>query len=349
MNARANLTDAPACGLIIQTGARLHCGLFSDHRPGGRRFQGFGVMIDNPGFHLLVRPTDDLAHDNFHFSNELNARLNQAEQSAYTRRIGSLWQQMQEADSSSAATETTNFRWEFRNCIPQHAGLGSGTQLALAVGRAWNHWHGPRLSTEEIARRLQRGKRSCIGTHGFDRGGLLIDAGMLADEQIGSCRLACPLPEEWRFVLATPRRVQGLAGQAEAAAFAQLPRLKTSAIEQLSGLLTDLERAPTDFASVSEIVREFGLLVGQSFAAAQGGRFAHESCETIFETLTAAGVRGVAQSSWGPTMFGLCQSVGQAEQVLAQLQALPNLDCRLATPLNHPSSVEPITTAAELT
>lgn len=340
MNAQADSPQTTASGLIIKTGARLHCGLFSDHRPGGRHFQGFGMMIDNPGFHLLVHPRDGLSADTFHFSTELNARLSPSEQSAYIRRVTALWQQLQTTDSPPAS-EGLSFRWEFRNCIPQHAGLGSGTQLALAVGRAWNHWHGPPLSTEEIAKRVQRGKRSCIGTHGFDRGGLLVDAGKSTAEQTGSCRLACPLPEAWRFVLATPRRVQGLAGQAEISAFAQLPRLSESVIDQLAGLLTDLERQPTDFENVSEIVREFGLLVGESFAVAQGGRFAHTTCETIFETMTAAGIRGVAQSSWGPTMFGLCQSSAQAEHVLHQLQALPNLECRLASPLNLSVQTEP--------
>ena len=31
--------------------------------------------------------------------------------------------------------------------LPAHAGFGSGTQLALAIGRAFAQWHGLELST----------------------------------------------------------------------------------------------------------------------------------------------------------------------------------------------------------
>ena len=55
---------------------------------------------------------------------------------------------------------------------PEHSGFGTGTQLALAVGRAVSS-----LPTEEVARVTGRGRRSAIGTHGFATGGLLADGG----------------------------------------------------------------------------------------------------------------------------------------------------------------------------
>src|SRR4051794_30318233 len=67
-----------------------------------------------------------------------------------------------------------------RRALPPHAGFGSGTQLALAVGRAFSALHRLSLSTERIAQILTRGVRSGIGVAAFARGGLLVDGGRLA-------------------------------------------------------------------------------------------------------------------------------------------------------------------------
>ena len=46
---------------------------------------------------------------------------------------------------------------KIEEAIPPHAGLGSGTQLALAVGSAFAALEGLRLAPQEIAARLGRG------------------------------------------------------------------------------------------------------------------------------------------------------------------------------------------------
>src|SRR5690606_25545309 len=71
-------------------------------------------------------------------------------------------------------------RLEIRETIPPHAGLGSGTQLGMACARALQlmsstgDFSAPRLAT-----RVQRGRRSALGIHGFERGGFLVDGGKL--------------------------------------------------------------------------------------------------------------------------------------------------------------------------
>ena len=65
--------------------------------------------------------------------------------------------------------------------LPTHAGFGSGTQLALAIGRAFAQLNGIGLSTTQIASSLGRGLRSGVGIAGFERGGLLLDGGPNAD------------------------------------------------------------------------------------------------------------------------------------------------------------------------
>ena len=61
--------------------------------------------------------------------------------------------------------------------IPEHVGLGSGTQLALAVGVGLAAVCGIDADVREIASALRRGRRSGIGIAAFRAGGFVIDAG----------------------------------------------------------------------------------------------------------------------------------------------------------------------------
>ena len=57
--------------------------------------------------------------------------------------------------------------------LPSHAGLGSGTQLGLAIARALMELHGADADAQTLARVMGRAKRSAIGTWTFAGGGLV--------------------------------------------------------------------------------------------------------------------------------------------------------------------------------
>ncbi len=61
--------------------------------------------------------------------------------------------------------------------IPQHIGLGSGTQLSLSVGYLVSLFFDLKMTIDEIALFLKRGKRSGIGIQSFKRGGFAVDLG----------------------------------------------------------------------------------------------------------------------------------------------------------------------------
>ena len=58
--------------------------------------------------------------------------------------------------------------------IPAHAGLGSGTQLALGIAAALRRLHGLPANPGEDARVLGRGHRSGIGIFLFQQGGFVV-------------------------------------------------------------------------------------------------------------------------------------------------------------------------------
>src|SRR5262249_28107580 len=117
-------------------------------------------------------------------------------------------------------------------------------------------------------------------------------------------------PKEWRVLLATPRHEQGLAGISERAAFVQLARQVPNAVETealcriaLLGLVPALlER---DLAAFGEACFEFNRRAGLLFKASQGGEYRSPESAELVATLRQFGVRGVGQSSWGPTIFAI--------------------------------------------
>jgi beta-RFAP synthase len=117
-----------------------------------------------------------------------------------------------------------------------------------------------------------------------------------------------PLPDDWRFVLATPRAAPGLSGASEQQAFDDLPPLaaervgricRLTLMQVIPGVLTD------DVRTFGAAITEIQAIVGEYFAPHQGGRFATQTGCEVTEHALALGAHGVGQSSWGPTVFAL--------------------------------------------
>ena len=78
-------------------------------------------------------------------------------------------------------------------------------------------------------------------------------------------------------------------------------------------------------ALVERDVEEFGAaltrvqqLVGDSFAAVQGGRF-HPRASGLVDALLEAGAAGAGQSSWGPAVYGLVGSEAAARELAGRM------------------------------
>lgn len=203
---------------------------------------------------------------------------------------------------------------------PDHTGLGVGTQLALAVAAGLRGFlRLPRLAATELSAQLGRGGRSAVGTYGFESGGLIVDAGKMPGERIGRLERRLELSAAWRFVLLRPTGARGLAGEREAAAFANLPPVPGEVTESLwritrERMLPAAEAADCD--AFGDAVYDFGRLAGECFAAAQGGPFASRAIEQLISDIREYGVWGVGQSSWGPMVFAIVSCDDEAQKLV---------------------------------
>jgi beta-ribofuranosylaminobenzene 5'-phosphate synthase len=225
------------------------------------------------------------------------------------------------------------FRLVTSEVIPEHIGLGSGTQLALATGMAISHLFGLSLSVREIATVLDRGGRSGIGVGAFESGGFLLDGGRAPEGPVPPITARLSFPAHWRVLLIFDERGQeGVHGDQEVAAFRALPAFSEASAANLCRLaimqvLPGL--AERDFARFGSGIGAIQRIVGDHFAPAQGGRFTSGTVTAVLEWLAARGIEGVGQSSWGPTGFAVVESETQAHALIREAQLRWDVDSRL--------------------
>jgi beta-ribofuranosylaminobenzene 5'-phosphate synthase len=207
--------------------------------------------------------------------------------------------------------------------IPQHIGLGSGTQLALAIGAGLNAFYGLALGIREIAHIADRGARSGIGISVFEQGGLVVDGGRGPTTETPPLLSRLSVPEQWRFILAFDQRGQGLHGEGEVNAFKQLPPFPRQEAERLCYLLL-MQALPalaeSDLAQFGEVITQLQSAVGRHFAPVQGGVFTSPEVAAAMSWLEQQGATAIGQTSWGPTGFCAVDSADKADQLLADLR-----------------------------
>jgi beta-RFAP synthase len=215
--------------------------------------------------------------------------------------------------------------FQIEQCPPEHAGLGTGTQLGLAVAQLLAHVAGERLDAIELARRVGRGQRSALGIHGFAQGGFLVEGGHHTDPQIAPLLLRVPFPQTWQVVLVVPQGDAGLHGLVESQAFGQLANTP-SHLERVShlcrlvllGMLPAL--AERDWRIFGEALYDFNVRVGEVFRPVQGGVYSHPRSAALVAFVRRQGIPGVGQSSWGPTLFAVVPDVEHAEALARSIR-----------------------------
>jgi beta-ribofuranosylaminobenzene 5'-phosphate synthase len=218
------------------------------------------------------------------------------------------------------------------SAIPEHIGLGSGTQMSLAIGYALNAFYGLGLTVRDIASVMDRGLRSGIGIGVFEQGGLVVDGGRGDKTSIPPVLVHLDIPDTWRFILVFDERGQGLHGQAEVQAFKKLPSFPQQEAANLCYLLL-MQGLPAvaenNIIHFGEVITRLQRSVGEHFAPAQGGVFTSPEVAEAMQWLTQQGAVGIGQTSWGPTGFcvvdgpELAESITQhAREVFAHIDKL---------------------------
>jgi len=297
--------------VIVNTPSRIHMTLIDMHGGSGRVDGGVGITLDEPGILLEACQSPVLAVTGCDL--------------AMQDRIGSIARHVLSRIHAGASIAIT-----VRKQLPAHFGLGSGTQLALAVARACAECYGRPLTVHDLALLVSRGGTSGIGTAAFEQGGFIIDGGHrfgtgCEKSEFRPSRasrgvrpppviLRHEFPADWRILLAMPNVPCGANGGQETDIFRQhcpvpLGEVQALCHEILVRMLPGIVERDLD-------------LFGSSVNAIQSLGFKRVELSLqppvvagLIDVMRIAGAAGAGMSSFGPTVYAVGDSdMGEIEQ-----------------------------------
>ncbi len=294
---------------IVSAGARLHFGFQNLSLARERLYGGIGVGLEEPRVTVVAEPADGVAAD------DPLAR-------EYAQRAVDL-------------LEVSGVDLSLERRLPRHVGLGSGTQLALAVLAATAHAHGLEPRVRERAPALGRGGRSGVGVATFEAGGFVVDAGHPTgrfttdrpadgDWTVPAVVARHDLPDEWRFLVVIPDAEPGRSGDDEDASIRSvIERADPTVADEIAGVLTrNLLPAAAEgrLEAFGDAIGEIGRKNGVWYTDAQGGVFRPPAGELVEYLEHCPVLCGVGQSSWGPAVYGVTD-VAHAEEARAMARS----------------------------
>ena len=287
--------------VFIEAPARLHLG-FMDLEGGlGRRFGSIGLTLDGVATKIVVHKAEHIE-----VKGDPSGRIQKKAEDYFIHK-----------------GLTGGCHIEVIEQILGHSGLGSGTQLALAVGKAIAVLYNVEHELSELATVLKRGARSGIGIGAFQQGGFLVDGGRDTYCAAPPIISRMQFPSSWRVLLIFDVHCRGLHGQDENASFNVLPNFSAQTAAYLCRLVM-MQILPAiseeNINAFSQGIHEVQLCLGEFFASVQGGRYTSTSVGDAIAYLESLEVQGVGQSSWGPTGFAFVNSETQAHILLQELQ-----------------------------
>ncbi len=282
--------------VIVRAGMRLHLGFYRFSDP-PFEYGGLGLAIEEPS--LSVTLTD-----------EGKAALPGWVADIALRVLGEI------GVPSNVGVEVEGF-------LDRHVGLGTTTRLMLSLLKAAYLMRGEAVDLPAMAWRFGRGRVSGVGVWTFIYGGIVVDSGRVPD--MG--RVPPPVshayfPPRWRAVIALPT-VNGYSMSEVSEEPIMKKPLKHPKQDILYSAVARLLSAThlglfDEFVTSIEKIQE---LTGEYFSRWQGGIYCCEQSRALAERMKSLGLRGVGQSSWGPTVYGFTPTNEGAGEAATELTA----------------------------
>jgi beta-ribofuranosylaminobenzene 5'-phosphate synthase len=285
----------------VTAAARLHLGFLDMNGGLGRKFGGIGLALDSPATRISLEP----------------APTNSAsgEETERARRLLTVTQEI--------LAPSNHYQLTIHQAIPAHSGLGSGTQLALAIAAALRSLENLPLNSAADAAMLSRGARSGLGAGLFEQGGFVVDGGRGPSTLTPPVISRTSFPQEWRVILVHDPAGIGLHDTEEKEAFAALEPLSPAASGEICRLaLMKLmpALAEKEFAPFGAALTRIQEIVGDYFSPAQkNSRYTSKKVERLIMRMGGLGAAGLGQTSWGPTGFAFTESEISARIILEQI------------------------------
>lgn len=199
--------------------------------------------------------------------------------------------------------------------IPGHVGLGSTTALALSIAHGVNVLCNAGLDVESLAYMMGRGSISALGVYSFKYGGFIIDGGFIPGQgRVPPLLFRAHVPSRYLMIVALPEKpiedVLRIKSREEEI-LKSMPRMdEDMAMEASRIALMGIMAYVSDnqWIAAGKWITQFNRRLGEYWSAKQRGVYCCEEVEGLVETFLENGALLSAQSSWGPTVYGLVES-----------------------------------------
>jgi len=290
--------------VLVDAPSRIHITLLDMNGTSGRVDGGVGVTLNEPGCVLDARKAAGI---------EVRGGDEEAR-----RRVAGAAREVAEGLGLPGGAEIN-----LHTAARQHAGLGSGTQVALATAAALCRLYDRDVPVCDLAKVVGRGGTSGIGTAAFEQGGFILDGGHRFGSPGGkqefrpsaaSRGVAPPpvlarhrFPEDWRILLVMPEVSAGAHGGREIDIFrthcpVPLREVQELCHEVLMRMIPGLVEHDLDlFGSAINRTQHLGFKKVE--VAMQ-----HPVVPSLLEAAVQAGAAGAGLSSFGPTVYAVGDS-----------------------------------------
>ncbi len=291
--------------VLVSAPARIHITLVDLNGALGRIDGGAGFALHEPRVEVRVEQADELVVSGVH--------AEVAERAA--KRVLSAF--------SLPGAEV-----EVCRAYPRHVGLGSGTQLSLAVASGICRAYGIEVGVRKLARVTGRGGTSGIGVAAFEGGGFVLDGGhslrvksgflpsSASDAPPPPVLLRHPMPE-WEVAVVLPALGERVHSRREVGVFRDFCPLPLSQVREVCHILL-MKLLPAlaeeDIESFGEginLLQEVGFKGVEVMLQRREVREVLEACQRLSY--------GAGLSSFGPVIYALPRSPAEfAEAVSAR-------------------------------
>lgn len=275
----------------VVTPSRLHITLIDLNGALGRIDGGVGLTLDYPSIRINAKKDTQLSVSG---TTEFAERIRSAASAVLTQ-----------YNINGVAIDVVQ---EY----PNHVGLGSGTQVALAVGTAISELYDLNLNPTTIAKFTGRGGTSGIGVAAYELGGFLVDGGHKGKTEFlpsSASGKFGPGPiiahhdfPDWTIVLAIPN-LRGASDKREIDIFQKQCPLPLNEVQELCHVIL-MEMLP---AVVEHDIESFGHSINrvQMIGFKRRELELQPFCAHLVQFMRENGAIGAGMSSFGPVVYGI--------------------------------------------
>jgi len=300
----------------IITPSRLHFGLIDLNGQVGRIDGGLGVALNQPN--IIIQAKNEQTDDN-------NFNIMKA-QGYSSNEIKNLIETIMKVLNIENGISIKIY-----SQIPAHVGLGSKTQLSLAIAKALCILKNIEKTPYELAQLTQRGGTSRIGLTAFEQGGFVVDGGHTfgkgkqKETYLPSSASKAPpapviywdvIPDDWYFIITIPNIKRGASGSEEVNIFQKYCPIPLNDVKTISHIIL-MKILPAlkneDIETFGHGIYELQKIGFKKIEIDLQDRIIPELIEFCMKN----GAAGSGMSSFGPSTFALIKGLPNA-QILQQ-------------------------------